>query len=160
MLYYPHNLFYYCSFLLILLFGLLCVSFTISFHFGLSSTILFPHWIVTFISSIGLYHSSLFVLLEYTSVFFEMFKHTYQHSFESLIWKIFVVISTKNGRYKSYHYRICNFKRRHIVLDFRAVPGFVLELAHLELVGWVGCWRWGCWSRDCLPIILGTRETG
>lgn len=137
MLYYPHNLFYYCSFLLILLFGLLCVSFTISFHFGLSSTIQFLHWIFTFISYIGLYYSSLFVLLEYTSVFFEMFKHTYQHSFESLIWKIFEVLCIG-----IYHYRICNFKRRHIVLDFRAVPGFVLELAHLELVGWVGCWLW------------------
>lgn len=84
-----------------------------------------------------------------------MFKHTYEHSFEFLVWKIFEVICIG-----VYHYRICNFKRRHIVLDFRTAPGFVLGLAHLESVGWVVVLALGCWSRDCLPISLGTRESG
>lgn len=50
--------------------------------------------------------------------------------------------------------------RGYIVLDFRAAPCFVLGLAHLESVGWVVVLALGCWSRDCLPISLGTRESG
>ena len=138
-LYYLHNLLYYCSFLLILLFGLLHVSFTISFHFGLSSTILFLHWIFTLISYIGLYYSSLFVLLEYTSLRCSNILINIPLN-PSLVWKIFEVICIG-----VYHYRICKFKRRHIVLNFRAAPGFVLGLAHLESVGWVVVLALGCW---------------
>lgn len=84
-----------------------------------------------------------------------MFKRTHKRSFEVFVWKIFEVIRTGVK-----HYRICNFRRRCIVLDFRAVPGFAVGLVHLELVGWVVVLAWGCWSRDLLPISMGTRESG
>lgn len=36
---------------------------------------------------------------------------------------------------------------------------FAVGLVYLELVGWVVVLAWGCWSRDLLPISMGTRES-